>query len=530
MVDKYQAQPDPESTPVDKPQTEPDPEVTWTGAPPEREEAGRTLLNAGVADGDPEATLIGGMDPGSNSRASSLPHPNSRAGSLPHPNSQAGSLPHPGMAAAADPEATVAFRAHAGEGSGAEASVTTPLQGLQQLQARGEPVAADLEFLVGLNPLVAAANRVLSAVPQIRSSLKHPEPGALRAELLSHIGKFEQTAPAKGYDADTVAVGRYALCALADESVRNTPWAGAAQWDRQGLLQTLYGENEGGEKFFAALSRMAESPAANIDVLEFFDVCLALGFEGQFRHAAGGRAQLDLVRGRLKDMIRRERAAARPELSERWRGLEVPIRRGSKWFAVWVSACACAAILVVGYLGFRVLLGTVSEPAARALARLHAPLAPAVAKPGPPVRARLRNTLAQEIDGGLVTLQEDGQQSVVTIKGDELFTSGSASIDARYIPVVLRVAQALNQVPGPVIVTGHTDEVPIRTARFPSNWELSRERALSVAKLMAGDIGDKERLRAEGLADSEPLAPNDSAANRAKNRRVTVILKVLPAR
>jgi type VI secretion system protein ImpK len=118
---------------------------------------------------------------------------------------------------------------------------------------------------------------------------------------------------------------------------------------------------------------------------------------------------------------------------------------------------------------------------------------------------------------------------VVTIKGDELFASGSASIDARYIPVVQRVAQALNNVPGPVIVTGHTDDVPIRTARFPSNWELSRERALSVAKLMAGDIADKERLRTEGLADSEPLAPNDSAANRAKNRRVTVILKVLRA-
>ena len=311
MVDKYQAQPDPASTRVDKPQTEPDPEATWTGAPPEREEADRSLLGAGLADGDPEATLMGGL--------------------------------HPKVPPAADPEATVAFRARAGEGSGAEASVATPLEGLQQLEARGEPVAADLEFLVGLNPLVAAANRVLSAVPQIRSSLKHPEPGALRAELLSHIGKFEQTAPAKGYDADTVAVARYALCALVDESVRNTPWAGAAQWDRQGLLQTLYGENEGGEKFFAALSRMAESPAANIDVLEFFDVCLALGFEGQFRHAAGGWAQLDLVRGRLKDMIRRERAAARPELSERWRGLEVPIRRGSKWFAVWVSACACAA-------------------------------------------------------------------------------------------------------------------------------------------------------------------------------------------
>lgn len=497
MVDEHQAQPDPESTLMDKPKTEPDPEATWT-APPAPQEANRTPFDAALAQGDPEATLIGGM--------------------------------RPGMAAEVDPEATIAFGARTGEGSAGAAAVAAPLQGLQQIQARGEPVAADLEFLVGLNPLVAAANRVFSAVPQIRASLRHPAPGALRTELLSHVGKFEQTASAKGYDADTVAVARYALCALADESVRNTPWAGAAQWDRHGLLQTLYGEAEGGEKFFAALGRMAESPAANIDVLEFFDVCLGLGFEGKFRQVAGGRAQLDLVRGRLKDMIRREPAGASLELSERWRGLEAPVRRGSKWFAAWVSACACAAILVAAYLGFRVLLGTAAEPAARALAGLRVPLAPAVAKPGAPVAARIRNALVREIDAGLVTLQEDGQQSVVTIKGDELFASGSASIDARYLPVVLRVARALNQVPGSVIVTGHTDEVPIRTARFPSNWELSRERALSVAKRMAGEIADKERLRTEGLADSEPLAPNDSAANRAKNRRVTIILKVLPAR
>jgi type VI secretion system protein ImpK len=76
-----------------------------------------------------------------------------------------------------------------------------------------------------------------------------------------------------------------------------------------------------------------------------------------------------------------------------------------------------------------------------------------------------------------------------------------------------------------VLVTGHTDDQPIRTARFPSNWELSTERARSVVGLMAADMKDPARLRAEGLADSEPLVPNDSAANRAKNRRVAIILR-----
>ncbi len=78
------------------------------------------------------------------------------------------------------------------------------------------------------------------------------------------------------------------------------------------------------------------------------------------------------------------------------------------------------------------------------------------------------------------------------------------------------------------LVIGHTDDVPIRTARFPSNWELSTERAASVVKLMAGKLQDPSRLKAEGLADSAPAAPNDSAANRARNRRVEIILRSNP--
>ncbi|MEW6691138.1 MAG: OmpA family protein, partial [Pseudomonadota bacterium] len=109
-----------------------------------------------------------------------------------------------------------------------------------------------------------------------------------------------------------------------------------------------------------------------------------------------------------------------------------------------------------------------------------------------------------------------------------LFASGSARIEARLEPIVLRIAEALEQVPGSVLVTGHTDDVPIRTARFPSNWELSTERAVSVVKLMQGKLSTPARLRAEGLADSEPVAPNDTPANRARNRRVVIILRSSP--
>jgi type VI secretion system protein ImpK len=118
--------------------------------------------------------------------------------------------------------------------------------------------------------------------------------------------------------------------------------------------------------------------------------------------------------------------------------------------------------------------------------------------------------------------------STIVIRSDRLFASGSARLEASVEPVVLRVAEALDSVPGTVVVTGHTDDVPIRTARFPSNWELSTERAASVVKLMSSRLKDPGRLKAEGLADSAPAVPNDSAANRARNRRVEIILRSLP--
>jgi len=90
-----------------------------------------------------------------------------------------------------------------------------------------------------------------------------------------------------------------------------------------------------------------------------------------------------------------------------------------------------------------------------------------------------------------------------------------------------RIADALAQVVGNVLVTGHTDNQPIaRSARFPSNWHLSDERARNIRDLLVAHKVAPDRIRAEGRADAEPVVPNDSASNRALNRRVEVTLFV----
>jgi flagellar motor protein MotB len=75
-----------------------------------------------------------------------------------------------------------------------------------------------------------------------------------------------------------------------------------------------------------------------------------------------------------------------------------------------------------------------------------------------------------------------------------------------------------------VRVVGHSDNVPIRTARFPSNWELSRARAASVARELAREMGDGSRLQVDGLADTQPIDTNATDDGRRRNRRIEILV------
>ena len=428
-----------------------------------------------------------------------------------------------------DPDATIMVptpgrRRPAAADAGAEAGGRAAAPAVREVRA--ETPVMDVGAFSGLNPLLALANGMLALVPQIRSSVAHPDPAAFRQTVLQQLAAFEQAATRRGIKPETILVARYALCTLLDEAVSSTPWGGTAQWMKQSLLVTFYRETGGGEKFFLLLNKMAENPAANLELLEFFYACLALGFEGRFRVIDGGKTQLEQTRERLYELIRRQRSQDEPDLSLSWKGIETKPRRISGPLALWLAISACALVLTSVYLGFLFSLAGKSSTLKSELAQMKVKVAMERSAPAKAVAPRLSRFLADEIAQGAVALYEDELVSVVTVPGDGLFASGSAAIDRRYEPVFARIAQALNAVPGAVIVTGHTDNKPIRTARFPSNWELSTERARSVMKLMAGLVAEPARLKAEGMADSDPVATNDTEANRRKNRRVMVVLKV----
>jgi type VI secretion system protein ImpK len=133
--------------------------------------------------------------------------------------------------------------------------------------------------------------------------------------------------------------------------------------------------------------------------------------------------------------------------------------------------------------------------------------------------------LLNEIQQGLIDVVEDTTGSQLIIRGDSLYASGSADIKPTLYPLIDRIGQELAKVPGLITVTGHTDNVPGRTLRFPSNYELSVGRAQGVTDRLQQFVKDPSRIKTIGVADSKPLVPNATAEGRARNRRVEITLR-----
>lgn len=138
---------------------------------------------------------------------------------------------------------------------------------------------------------------------------------------------------------------------------------------------------------------------------------------------------------------------------------------------------------------------------------------------------KIKKDLEGEIGKGLITVDIKGLQIVMRIEEKGSFTSGSANLKPGFEPVMDKITDSIKQAKGNIRVAGHTDDVPITTSSYRSNWELSSSRAVTVAHYMLADKGvSSDRIAIEGYADTKPLLPNDSAENRAKNRRVEIIL------
>lgn len=378
----------------------------------------------------------------------------------------------------------------------------------------------------GLNPLEVAAGPLLALLTRLRNTVSHAAPASLRAQLLAYLRQFQERAQAEGVAQRDVQLARYVLCAALDEAVLSTPWGSGGDWSKQSLLITVHNEAWGGEKIFRLLDHCLQSPLERLHLLELLYLCLSLGFEGRYRLMNDGRSQLDALRERTAAAIRSVRGEPERELSPHWRGITVQRDRLSQYLPPWVAIAAGLSLLLVLLLGLRLKLAADAEVVFNHIQALGEISMPALEQPALPPRIverpRLASLLADDIKGGRAVVQDSADRSVVTLRGDQIFASGSATVIDDLQPLLLRIAEAIGQVKGQVRVTGHSDNQPIASLRFPSNWALSHARAVQVRQLLAAHTGQPERFTAEGRSDTEPLASNASPAGRTKNRRVEI--------
>ncbi|MBX9403031.1 type VI secretion system protein TssL, long form [Lysobacter sp. BMK333-48F3] len=372
----------------------------------------------------------------------------------------------------------------------------------------------------GSNPLVAAANPLLDLLPTIRRSKHHDSPERLREYLAAQVRRFQTRAQQADIPLETIVAARYCLCTALDEAAALTPWGGGGLWSAHSLLVTFHNETWGGEKFFQLLARLSQQPHAHRQILELQYFCLALGFQGRYRIVPNGQAQVENVRERLLKLLRETGSPTAAALAPNWRAAAPDAEAKRRWMPAWVWLVLAALLGCGAYIGF---LTTLQGHGDRTYAAINAIALP---KLDTFVQAtRLTGLLADQLADDRISVVDEADRSVVTIRGDGLFDSGSAQLKDGYLATIQRIGSALNSAEGTVRIIGHTDSQPIHNQNFASNTELSQARADAVRNLLVLSLQRSKDIQAVGLGAEQPVADNASAEGRARNRRVEIILQ-----
>jgi chemotaxis protein MotB len=140
-------------------------------------------------------------------------------------------------------------------------------------------------------------------------------------------------------------------------------------------------------------------------------------------------------------------------------------------------------------------------------------------------KKKVEELLQKEIKDGAVDVENLGQQIVIRIRENGSFSEGSAFLQPQFVPVIRKLGELLNDMPGKVEITGHSDNAVVANELYRSNWDLSAQRAVAVAEELRLSRGfDETRMRVIGKAATQPLTNNETEAARAQNRRVEIAI------
>jgi type VI secretion system protein ImpK len=384
----------------------------------------------------------------------------------------------------------------------------------------------------GANPILKAATPLLAIGGQLRRSIQYDNIDDLFRQLSQGLRNFDAELHRLGEPQEDTSIARYVLCGFLDEAILNTPWGSESNWGNRTLLAEFHNESFAGEKVFELQQRMQHDPSRYLFLLELIYVCLSLGFRGKYRLGAGGEQALEKVREDLYNIIARQRGRFERELSPAWRGAEDVRPKLTRYLPTWVFTAVAAGVMVSLFVFLLLNLESHSDPVVGQIASLGRKLEPVVERVESSAPSAQRSLVSMLTASGAMNAIESGaHDNAVVLR--ELFGSGSADVEASFFGVLRQIAVALDQLEGRVLVTGHSDNQPIRSLRFPSNWQLSDARAHAVGDILKVNGVAEERLTAEARADTEPVCPTcdqNTPAERARNRRVEIELQGIAGR
>jgi type VI secretion system protein ImpK len=383
------------------------------------------------------------------------------------------------------------------------------------------------------NLLISASAPLLTLLASVRAGRVRMALPELHGKVFAAIEAFK--AQTRGQvSEETARRAVYALAATADDIALNLPGqeSDAAEWARRGFGVQFFQEAIGGDRFWRLLDEMLARPADYVDVLELYHACMAAGFEGRYRVMPDGRRAHQELMARAFRALPHAAQVSGTQLSPRWRGADAPATPVSFWSPLILAAVAASGLLLVIYIGLRLILAGTGQSAIAALDEINPqqPLrlsrqAPAAPPPSDAQAQRIATFLAPEIQQGLVKVIEDASTVRVRTTVGQLFQSGSDVVLPERRALFQRIGAALNTEPGVVHIEGYTDAAKLRGLTFPDNISLSKARAEAAAAIIRGSLQDPTRIVTEGYGADQPIAPNDTPAGMAQNRRVEVVVE-----
>jgi type VI secretion system protein ImpK len=402
--------------------------------------------------------------------------------------------------------------------------------------------------------LVRSAAALLNLAHALRYLNEQPDTNELRRVCIEAVNRYERDLAGARISPERARAAHYVICATVDDVVLSKPWGVRAGWARSGLVSTFHNDVTGGDRVFDILDHFHQSPGANKDLLLLIYLSLSLAFEGRTRVSSRGALELARIRDSLYKTLLGQYGVFERELSPHWQGVNArhtPLQTAA---ALWTLLSILALAFGLGYLFFTLILNDTSDRTFQRLASLEPRETPSVliAVPTPPQETpqtppkkvepppvtvekppqpsrleSLMSFLQPEVEKKLVTLSDVNGRLRISINNSGLFDTGSAEVSDKFKDLIQRIGGALAAEKFRAVVIGYTDNVPIKTVQFPSNWHLSEARAKAVGDILASYAG-ADAILTEGRADSDPIADNSTPEGREMNRRTEILVLTNP--